>query len=202
MFADRQRDGSAGPGQLGGQLHPCRGGADDEDATVGERVRSAIVERGPLSDGRRERGGANRHERDSAGSGGDENGVGVPGGVVGSNVKAAARVAHGVHGGLGVDGSADPVRVAPDHVRDLGSGEEAVGVGLPGGLAGQSEHPVGCEQTQSGPPSRAPRVGDVTAVEHDVFDGSFAQPVAHREAGVAGADDDGGGPHCVRPVRR
>ena len=40
------------------------------------------------------------------------------------------------------------------------------------------------------PALRAPGLGDVTTLEHDVFDAGIDEPLAHRESCVAGADND------------
>ncbi len=59
-------------------------------------------------------------------------------------------------------------------------------------VAGQTALPVGREEAQRVPALPAPRVRDLTALEHDVIDRAIREKPARRETGVAGADHDGG----------
>ena len=72
----------------------------------------------------------------------------------------------------------------------------AVGVVPVVAEAGEPALPVRCEQSQRVPALRLPRVRDLTALQQDVVDGTSGQPVAHRQTGVAGADDDRRGGAC------
>src|SRR5262249_52018356 len=58
--------------------------------------------------------------------------------------------------------------------------------------ARQPALPVWREQPQRIPALGAPRVGDLAALEDQMIDRALGEAPAHGEAGVAGADDDGG----------
>ncbi len=95
-------------------------------------------------------------------------------------------------------------------VDDLGGGHESVGVIAGVVVAGQPGLPVRGEQPQESPALGPPRVRHLTALEDDVVDRAFGEAAAHGQAGMAGPDDDGRGPHhshasvswSVRPARR
>ena len=71
MAADGQHDVATGAGELVGDLHAGGGGADDQDAAVGELVGVAVRRRGDLRDGPVEPGGHGRHAGLVAPPGGD-----------------------------------------------------------------------------------------------------------------------------------
>ena len=84
---------------------------------------------------------------------------------------------------------------------DLGHRDEAVGIVALVAEAGQPALPVGREQAERVPALGPPRVGDLAALEHHVVDGALGEAPAHRQAGMAGADDDGGrGAHGTRSL--
>ena len=98
----------------------------------------------------------------------------------------------GAHPGdrrAGLHRGVDDLGVPLDERDDLGHRHEAVGVGAVVAETGEPALPVRREQPQGVPPLRLPRVGDLTALQHDVVDGTGGQPVAHRQAGMTGADD-------------
>ena len=97
-----------------------------------------------------------------------------------------------VHDGAVLDhGSRARLGVALEEVGDLGGGHEAVDVSSGVGPAGQAAHPVRGQQAQGVPAFAAPPLGDPAALEHDVVDAAVGEAAADRQAGLAGADDDG-----------
>ena len=65
----------------------------------------------------------------------------------------------------------------------------------PSAPPGQPGLPVRREQPQRVPALGPPRVRHLTALEDHVVDRAFGEAAAHRQAGVAGADDHGGDVH-------
>ena len=88
------------------------------------------------------------------------------------------------------------------NVDDLGHRHEAVGIVAVVAEAGQPALPVRREQAQRVPALGPPRVGDLAALEHHVVDRALGEAAAHRQPGVAGADDDGRGAHAAAPCSR
>ena len=82
------------------------------------------------------------------------------------------------------------------------AGHEPVGIGPGVAMARQPRHPVRREQPERIPALAPPALGDPPALEHDVRDAARREAVAHRQAGLAGADDQdirpghGGGSLC------
>ena len=81
---------------------------------------------------------------------------------------------------------------ARDELDHLAHGHVAVGIGAVVAMAGQPALPVRREQAQRIPALVPPGIRDLAALEHDVIDRAVGEQPARREAGVAGADDDGG----------
>src|SRR6185295_1536579 len=73
----------------------------------------------------------------------------------------------------------------------FGHRAEAVGIRTVVAVARKPALPVGREQPQRIPALRFPRVGDLTPLEDHVVDRAGGEAVAHRQAGVTRADDDG-----------
>src|SRR5262249_51939823 len=82
---------------------------------------------------------------------------------------------------------------------------EAVRIVALVGEAGQPALPVGREQAERIPALGTPGIGDLAALDHHVIDRAQRETPAHRQTGVAGANDNSGDlAHGTRvlPVRR
>ena len=123
-----ERDRAPGTVQLLGDLDPARRSADDEDTTVGQLARVAVVRRGERSDP----GGQAVAQRGHVGYGGGARGghhrACMPGVLIGLHHIPALDRPHRYHGGVGPHRRRDVLRVVRDQLRCLRCGEVAVGV--------------------------------------------------------------------------
>ena len=194
---DREGDVATGPVQLVGDLHAGRRRAHDEHAARPEPAGVAVVVRGHQVDpGGVEAGEACRHVRRPVRPGRDDDVARVPGAAAGDDAVAAGRAAAGgggdfVHGGPVDHGRAERGGVRLEVADEGADAEVAVRVGPAVAPAGEPGHPARREQVQGVPALGAPAVADPAAVEHDVLASGVREQLAHREAGVAGPDDDG-----------
>jgi hypothetical protein len=86
----------------------------------------------------------------------------------------------------------DQLRVVFHIADDIVLEHEAVGVVTGIGVAGQLALPIGGDETKAVPTLGRPSMGDPVLLEDDMADALRLQAVAHREAGLAAADDDDG----------
>ena len=188
--ADRQDHVAAGPGELVGDLHPGRGGADDEDATrlswPGLRYRSAVSTR--TSVGPTAVGTSGRAVR----SGGHDDRPRPPGGVVRADLVAAGRARWSGGSPSYRSGPARRRRRRTARAGSTKSPEDRKASGSPAVCQpGSRFSQFGREQVQRVPARGAPALADPAAVEDDVLAPGQGEQAAHGQAGVAGADDDG-----------
>ena len=188
--ADRQCDRPARTVDLVGELDAGRRRPDDEHTTIVQLVRTAILHRRHDSDVRRDRTCERRHVGDVAGPRREHDRRSPPRPLIGVDDIAVRRRPHRRDSRSALNGRRHHPGVALDERDDLGHRHVPVRVFAVVGQSGQPALPVGREQPQRVPALRLPRVRDVAALEHDVVDRSCGELPAHRQTGVAGADDD------------
>ncbi len=191
VLADRQRHGTPGLLDLGGELDAGRRSADDEDAALGQAIRVAVVERRDLRDRRRDAGGERRHARHVAGAAGEHDAPAADLAAAGADVVAVGRRPDGGDGGLGAHRRVRDAGEAIDEGGHLARRHVAVGLRAVVGVARQAALPVGREQAQRVPALAAPGVRHLPALEHEVVDRPVGEEPARGEAGMAGPDHDG-----------
>src|SRR5262249_52341118 len=81
--------------------------------------------------------------------------------------------------------------VAVDERDELAHRHVAVGVLARVAVAREAAQPTRGQEPQRVPPFGTPGVGHLAALEDDMIDRASGQVVAHRQAGMTGADDDG-----------
>ena len=150
----------------------------------------AILHRRHHSDVRRDRTCKRRHVGDVAGPCREHDRRSPPRPLIGVDDVAVRRRPHRRDRRSALNGRRDHPGVALDERDDLGHRHEPVRVIAVVGQSGQPALPVGRQQPQRVPTLRLPRVRDVAAFQHDVVDRPCGQVPAHRQTGVAGADDD------------
>ena len=206
VAADGQHHVATGAGELVGELHAGGGGADDQDATVGELVGVAVRRGGDLSEGWVEPGGHGRDAGLVAPPGGDHDVGGPPVRVVGLHGVAVVDALEGADRAVLVDRRGEGGGVVGQVGGELGRGHVAVGARSLVAPAREPGGPVGCQEPQRLPAMAPPTLGDAAALEHDVVDVGVGEAAAHGETGLAGADHEGvGGGHWgllagVRPA--
>ena len=187
---DRQRDRPSRSVDLVGELDPARRGADDQHAAGGELVGVAVVGRRQLVDAAGELAAEARNSRPAAVAGGHDHVRRGPGPAIGGDPVSPAANLDGENRGFELDRSRERARVALQEVDHLGHRHVAVRVGPPVFPPGQAALPVRGEQAQRVPALGAPALGDPSPLEDDVVDRPVAEDTAHRQPGLAAADDD------------
>jgi len=86
----------------------------------------------------------------------------------------------------------DHARIAGDEGDGFRHGAEAIGIIALIAIAGQATLPIGRQQAQRIPALGAPGIRHLAALEQHMIDAALAEAAADRQAGVTGADDDGG----------
>ena len=114
-----------------------------------------------------------------------------PRSLVGLDAIAIVGRAHPGDRRVGPHGCSDRGRVVADRPDDLGHGHVAVRVAGDLRGAGEGSVPRRREQPQRVPALGSPRVGHLTALEHDMVDAPLGEAAAHGKAGVPGPDDHG-----------
>ena len=87
-------------------------------------------------------------------------------------------------------GASNFLRIGDEIVRNLIFGSEAVGIDLLEFEIGETIVPCGTIGNQRIPPCRAPALGDTIAFEDEMRHAELAQMLAHRDAGLTGADHE------------
>ena len=189
VLADGERHRTAAAVDLLGELHAGGRTADHEDAAGGQLRRRAVGQRGDLVDRGRQPCGERRHRGDVGHARGEHHAGAAPCAAVGGDGVPVTIDRHPDDPRPGLHRRADRPGVVVDQLDDLGHRHEPVGI-TPIGEAGQAGVPARREQPQRVPPLGPPRVGHPAALQHDVVDRALGQALAHRQAGVAGTDDD------------
>ena len=191
--SDRQENPPARAQQLVGDLHSRRACSDHQHRTVGQLPGIAVRHRVQLHHA----GVVGHHRRDHRalerpGGGHDAAGVEHPVGRVDAEPEPAGVPADLPHLHAAAHRGLDPPGVGDEVVGDLLLGREAVGVAVEG-EAREPVVPGGSVGHQRVPARRAPALRDPAPLEHDVGHAVAAQVLAHRQPGLAAADDDGVG---------
>ncbi len=203
MLADRYRHGAAGALDLVGQLGAGRRGAEHQDAAAVELIRVAVIDRADPGDTRRRRFVKRRNAGDVAGAAGQHDRAAAPLAAIGGDHISATVALHRGDVGMGLHRRRNGARITVDEFDGLGHRAVAVGIVALIAVAGQPALPVGRQQAQRIPALGTPCMGDLTALQHDMIDGALRQAPAHRQAGLAAADDNGcGGTNRTRSRRQ
>ena len=189
VAADGERDVTPGEAQLVGELDTGRRRPDDEDAARRDVPGTAIGARREVGGG--EVVGERRDHRLVAPAGGHDDVAGPPRAGSGGDLEARAPPAQDLDGGTGRDRGAERGGVPVEVVGERGGGDEAVRVVAGGAGAREDVHPVRGQQAQGVPGLATPAGARLVALEHDVLDATGGELMAHGEACLAGADDDG-----------
>jgi hypothetical protein len=190
VFSDRQRDRSPGSSDLGRELHTGRGCPDHEHTAVAQPIGGAVLQRGELLNALGHLGCEARERRQVAGSAGDHDRARSDLTLVAEDAVAVFSASQRGHGGAGANGSVDVRGKSLDQLDDLGRAHVPVGFGAVVGKLRQPAGPVGRQQRQRVPALPPPRVGQLTALEHDMVKRRLSQEVAGGEPCVPAADDD------------
>ncbi len=192
VLADRQGHRTARAVDLVGDLGAARRCADDQDAAVGELVGIAVL----LG---RERGDRGRHQigkggntGDVAGSGSEHDRPALPVALVRAHQVPRLGAAHRRDRRVGLHRGRDRLGVAADELDDFRHRPVAVGIVALVAEARQPALPVRGQQPQRIPALGAPGVRDLAALQDHMVDRALGEAAAHGQAGVPGADDDGG----------
>ena len=189
--ADREVDPAARLPQLLGDLHPRRPGADDQHGAVRQLPRVAVgagveaQQAGVVGDD-----GGDHRPLERAGRGHHVARVDDPVRGLDPEAGPAGLPAHVRYLDAAADRRPDLLRVGDEVVRDLLLGGEAIGVEARELEAGEPVVPGGPVGDQGIPALRAPALGDPLALEHEVRHAAAAQVLAHRQPGLARADDE------------
>ena len=192
--ADAQMHRTPGDVQVFGNLATRLATADDQNGAVWHGLRIAVVRRMQLQHvGGQTFGGARNH-RGGVDAVGDHHLPGQP--VAGAGVHgklAVGRLAHRQHFDAFAQRRVEAGAIGVEVFDDLVLGHEAVGVGAAVGAvvgeARQAALPVGRDQAERIPARVAPLAEAALALEHHVLDTGLLQMPAHRQAGLAAADD-------------
>ena len=103
--------------------------------------------------------------------------------------RLAVVLPHGLDFDSGSDRCVDLLRVGREVVRDLILGGERVGADVEF-LTGETVMPRRPVRHKGIPPARTPTLGDTVALHNQVWHTLQAEMFAHRDAGLAGADDE------------
>ena len=150
----------------------------------------AIGLRRQLLHARRHALGNPRHDRLVERAVGQHHGAAQPVAAVGDHpVADVVRLDPG-HRGLREHRGRQRRSVARHEIGDLAGAHVAVGIVALVVPARKAAQPVGREQAQAIPALGAPGVGDLATLEHHVLERALPELAAHRQAVVAGTDDD------------
>jgi len=189
----RQVDPPAIPMELLGDLAPGRAGADDEHSAWRELVGVAVLVGVELDDAGWQFGAQRGGVRLLIGAGGDDH-------VVGGDVPARRLEEVGSRSGGPVKGEYGcagpnrwPERGGPclDEGEHLARGHEPIRIASGVVEAGEIHLPIRSQERQRIPPLAPPSLGDPSPLQHDVGQTTFLQVVAHRQPGVATANNNG-----------
>ena len=155
-------------------------------------ARVAVAKRRQLLDGRRHRVRKARHRRPVTGAA-RQNDRATPD-LTGARDHVVAVVGRPHRGDVrpGPHAAECGSGKALDQLDDLGHRHVAIGIRALVANARQATLPVGSEQPQRVPALVPPGVRHLAPLEHHVVDRPLGQKVAGGEAGMPGADDDGG----------
>ena len=173
-----------------GELSAARRGADHQHAAIRKLPRLPVVRRRQLGDPGHERLRHRRTERRLAGSRRDNDGLRAPLSGGGRDAVSAGGRFHLCHFDAAHDGRGDRLRVKLEIGGECAGRHEGVGIAPVIRQAGKNAHRVGRQQVQRAPALRMPPLADPPALQHHMVDAAQSEASAHRQAGLAAADDD------------
>ncbi|CFN62222.1 Uncharacterised protein [Bordetella pertussis] len=191
---DGKIDLAAGALEFIGDLHPGRPRADHQDGALGQLPGVAVIGRMDL----RERGVPRRDGRDHRPlerPGRDNDALRLVGAGRRLHRKAVpAAIALGAHHfHAGTDGRIELARISLQVVGHGVLGRETVRIEPFEFQAGEAIVPGGAVRHQGVPPPGSPALRDAVTLQHDVRHSLPSQVLAHRDARLATADDEGVG---------